>query len=161
MDQQVTLPAHMVDDYLIRRQIGLFADAAMAGDSAAFAATFTEDGECIFEPPANVHKTGRAEIAALLDTLRQGQDFFVQYAQPGVITIDGDTATVRTLCYEMARGPGEHFYRNHGMFFDRLVRSDGGWLFASRRYTYVWLDSSPFTGNAFQQLDIIARHAGA
>lgn len=161
MTDSVRLQGNVLDELLIRRQASIFADAAMAADSEAFAATFIEEGVCIFDPPANVHKVGRQEIAELLHTLRQGQDFFVQYAQPGRIQIDDDTATMRTACYEIARGPGDHFYRNHGMFFDQLVRRDGDWLFASRRYSYLLLDTSPFDGTPFQQLDLIARNGAA
>ena len=152
MSDSLTLPLSIVDELAIRRQIARFADAAMSDDRVAFGQLFTDDGVFEIGAPANRRAEGRAAICELLGRLREGQDFFVQYAQPGHIEIEGDRATARTLCYEMARGPADHYYRNHGMFFDRLVRSGGRWLFASRRYRYFWLDVSPFTGDAFPQL---------
>ena len=85
----------------------------------------------------------------MLRRLRTGKDFFVQFALPGVIEIDGDQATTRTLCHEAARGSGPAYYRNHCVAFDRLRRSGDGWVFSSRSFQYLWLDTSPFAGNAF------------
>ena len=160
MPDDVTLSQTLVDDLVIRRQIARFADAAMSDDRVAFADLFTKDGRLEIGAPADRRARGRAAIADLLGRLREGQDFFVQYAQPGLIDIQGDHATARTLCHEVARGPADRFYRNHGMFFDRLVRSGDTWLFASRRYRYFWLDSSPFGGDAFMQLKAFAEAPG-
>jgi hypothetical protein len=88
--------------------------------------------------------------------LRTGRDFFVQFALPGVIDIDGDEATTRTLCHEAARGPGKTYYRNHCIASDRLRRAGDGWVFASRSFQYLWLDTSPFTGDAFPLLPTVA-----
>jgi len=48
-----------------------------------------------------------------------------------------------------ARGPGEAYYRNHCVAFDRLRRLKDNWVFATRSFQYLWLDTSPFSGNAF------------
>ena len=70
-------------------------------------------------------------------------------ALPGVIRLDGDTATVRCVLHEAARGAGGVYHRNYGFFNDRLRRSGDGWVFTHRAYQYLWLDTSPFAGDVF------------
>ena len=96
------------------------------------------------------------DIVAMLRRVRAGRDFFVQFALPGVIEINGDEATTRTFCHEAARGPGKTYYRNHCIAFDRLRRAGDGWVFASRSFQYLWLDTSPFTGDAFPLFSTVA-----
>lgn len=67
----------------------------------------------------------------------------------GAIEIDGDEAIARCLCHEAARGPGESYYRNNGVWSDRLRRSGNTWMFTSRSYRYLWVDFSPFPGEIF------------
>ena len=68
---------------------------------------------------------------------------------PGSIEINGDDATVRCLCYEAGRGPGQ-YYRNTGIDTVRLWRSGNDWVFTSRSCQYLWLDLAPFSGDIFQ-----------
>ena len=73
----------------------------------------------------------------------------IQFALPGVIEIDADEATTRTFSHESARGPGDKYYRNHCMGFDRLRSSDDGWKFTNRSFQYLWLATAPFSGGGF------------
>ncbi|SNY24285.1 hypothetical protein [Paractinoplanes atraurantiacus] len=59
----------------------------------------------------------------------------------------GDTATTRSMCHEAARGPGESYYRNNGVWTDTFRRTRDGWVFTNRTFQYLWLDFSPFTGD--------------
>lgn len=68
----------------------------------------------------------------------------------GPIDIDGDEATTSCIVHEAARGAGESYYRNHCVVYDRLIRSGTGWVFTNRAFRYLWLDTSPFTGDSFQ-----------
>lgn len=49
--------------------------------------------------------------------------------------------------HEAARGPGETYYRNHCISTDRLRRDGTRWLFTGRTFHYVWLDTTPPTGD--------------
>ena len=139
-----------LDEASIRNTIARFADAATRADYALFETVWAEDGEFVIgAEPHDHHATGRAQCIALVRKLRTERDFFVQFAIPGVIEIDRDTATTRTLVHEAARGPGDSFYRNHSIAFDRLQRSGDEWVFARRSFQYLWLDTSPFSGDAF------------
>ncbi len=140
----------VLDEASIRNTVARFADSATRADYDSFRATWAEDGEFVIgEAPHGQRATGVVEIVALLRRLRVGKTFFVQFALPGVIEIDGDMAATRTLCHEAARGPGETYYRNHCVAFDRLRRSGDDWVFASRSFQYLWLDTSPYTGTGF------------
>jgi hypothetical protein len=145
-DQQALLQQFM-DEASIRNTIARFADAATRADAAMFHSVWAADGEFIIG--AETHSTGADENVALLRKLRAGKEFFVQFALPGVIEIDGDEATTRTFVHESARGPGEKYYRNHCIAFDRLQRSGDRWVFKSRSFQYLWLDTGPFAGNGF------------
>jgi SnoaL-like domain len=87
---------------------------------------------------------------SLFRKLRDERDYFVQFAVQGSVEINGDEATARCVCHEAARGPGESYYRNNGVWTDRLRRSDNGWVFTSRTYQCLWLDLSPFPGTSSQ-----------
>ena len=139
-----------MDEAAIRNTIARFADSATRSDYEMFRSVWTNDAEFIIgEAPHGQSAAGADDIVAMLRRLRAGKEFFVQFAVPGVIEIDGDEATTRTFCQEAARGPGETYYRNHCVAFDRLRRSGDGWLFTSRSFQYLWLDTSPFAGTGF------------
>ena len=139
-----------MDEAAIRNTVARFADSATRADYDGFRSAWADEGEFIIgKQPHGQSATGAENIVAMLRRLRAGKDFFVQFAVPGVIAIDGDVATTRTLCHEAARGPGESYYRNHCVAFDRLRREGQGWVFTSRSFQYLWLDTSPYTGTAF------------
>ncbi|WP_428393501.1 nuclear transport factor 2 family protein [Lichenicoccus sp.] len=139
-----------MDEASIRNTIARFADSATRNDHEMFRTVWDDEGEFVIgQAPHGQRAAGVEDIVAMLGRLREGKDFFVQFAIPGVINIDGDEATTRTLCHEAARGSGPSYYRNHCVAFDRLRRSDDGWVFTNRSFQYLWLDTSPFTGDAF------------
>ena len=139
-----------MDEASIRNVIARFADSATRGDYDAFRTTWASDAEFIIgKDPHMQSAVGVEDAVAMLRRLRTGQDFFVMFALPGVIEINGDDATTRTFCHESARGPGEQYYRNHCVAFDRLRRSGDDWVFTSRSFQYLWLDTSQFSGNGF------------
>lgn len=49
-----------------------------------------------------------------------------------VVTVDGDTATARTICFNPMVVDGKHVFFVGLWYQDRLVRGDGGWRFAER-----------------------------
>ena len=147
-DNQAAL-ARLLDEASIRNATARFADAAMRGDYDAFRDVWADDAEWTIGKPAGVRAVGVDDIVATLRHLRAGKGFFVQFAAQGVIEIDGDDATARCICHEAARGPGATYYRNHCVAFDRLRRSGNGWVFTARAFEYLWLDASPFPGEAF------------
>jgi ketosteroid isomerase-like protein len=145
--------ARLLDEAAIRDAIARFADAATSGDSDGFRTLWADDAEWVIGStegqPFESHSKGIDEIVSHFRYLRDDKEYFIQFAVPGSIEINGDDATIRCLCYEAGRGPGE-YYRNTGIDTVRLRRSDNDWVFTSRSYRYLWLDFSPFSGDIFQ-----------
>lgn len=150
MPDRQALLNKFIDEASIRNVIARFADSATRGDYDMFRSVWAADGEFVIgKAPRMQSATGVNDVVAMLRRLRTGLDFFVMFALPGVIEIDGDEATTRTFCHESARGPDEKYYRNHCVAFDRLRRSGDDWVFTSRSFQYLWLDVSPFSGDGF------------
>lgn len=150
MPNEQSLMRRFMDEASIRNTIARFADSATRADYDRFRSVWASEGEFIIgQSPHGQSAAGADDIVAMLRRLRTGKDFFVQFALPGEIDIDGDEATTRCLCHEAARGPGETYYRNHCVAFDRLRREGDGWVFTSRSFQYLWLDTSPYSGMGF------------
>ncbi|MFI1995882.1 nuclear transport factor 2 family protein [Actinoplanes sp. NPDC020271] len=143
--------ARLIDEAAVRDTIRRFADAAVHGDYDAFRAVWAEDARWVIGgtdgQPFERRAEGVEQIVALYRTLREERDYFIQFVMPGAVDIDGDTATTRSMCHEAARGPGENYYRNNGVWTDTFRRTENGWVFTNRTYEYLWLDFSPFTGD--------------
>lgn len=139
----------LLDEATIRSLTARFADAAMRADYDKFRSVWDDDATWTIGAPPKVQARGADDIVALLRRLRAEKEFFVQFAVQGVIEIDGDTATTSCVCHEAARGPGAVYYRNHCIAIDHLKRSGDSWVFTSRTFQYLWLDTSPFSGDSF------------
>lgn len=150
-DHQASLD-RLLDEASIRSTIARFTDTSTRADYEGFRTLWADDAEVVIGKPFEVSMTGVDDIVSWLRQLWTGKEFFVQFALPGAIEIDGDDATARCICNEAARGPGETYYRNHGVFSDHLRRWNDGWVFTNRTYQYLWLDTSPFTGDTFPLL---------
>ena len=139
--------SRLVDEAGIRDATARFADTATRGDFDGFRRLWADDAVWTIAKPFEARVEA---IVQMLHGLWDQKDFFVQFAVQGPVVIDGDETATSCICHEAVRGPGETYLRNHGIFFDRLRRSDRGWVFTGRSYEYLWLDTSPFTGEAFR-----------
>lgn len=140
---------YLLDEAAIRDAIVRFADTATLADIDGFRALWADDGEWHIGTPFEQHAQGVGDIVSMCQNLWKGNDYFVQFAVPGPIQVNGDEATARSMCHEAARGPNGRFYRNNGVWHDRLRRTGKGWVFTNRTYQYLWLDLAPFTGDTF------------
>jgi ketosteroid isomerase-like protein len=126
---------------------GEFTDAVMTRDYDRLASLFTEDG-VIRIPDAGAETVGRTEIRAGVERLQGMWEFFVQTTHPGVIRLDGDTASGRTYLSELGRLRDSGSHLNYGIYHDRYRRTPDGWRFAERVYEPRYVDTSPLTGSA-------------
>lgn len=136
------------DEAAIRDLAARFADAETRGDHETIKSLFKPDGILTIGEPNAVTCRGIDEIDALLHQLRDVKDFFVEFVHSGLIQIDGNTASARWLIREVGLGPGKSYYNTFGFFIDELEKVDGKWLFKSREFPYLYLDTDPFTGKA-------------
>jgi ketosteroid isomerase-like protein len=146
----------LLDEAAIRDTTARFADILMRADYEGFHTLWADDAEWVIGgtegQPFERRAKGVDDIVSLFRDLWKGNDSFIHFALQGMIEINGDNATAQCLCHESARGPEERYYRTHGIWSDRLRRSDNGWVFTSRAYRYLWLDMSPFSGDTFSFL---------
>jgi ketosteroid isomerase-like protein len=124
-----------------------FTDAVMMRDGDRLASLFTRDGALLMPNiPAEFHS--REEIRAGRERLQARWDFFVQNTHPGIIQLDGDTATGRAYIQELARTLDGWSGQNYAVYHDRYRRTPEGWRFAERVYEVRYEDTTPLTGSA-------------
>ncbi len=141
------------DEAAIKELAARFADAATRNDIETIKTLFTEDAVFSIKEPNSAAAHGPASIGELIQKLESGKAFFVQFAHSGLVKVDGDKASARWLIREVALGAtqdggGKSYYNNFGYFNDDVKKIDGKWLFKSRTYQYIYLDTDPFTGKA-------------
>jgi ketosteroid isomerase-like protein len=126
---------------------GEFTDSAMMRDRARMASLFTPDG-ALRMPNVPVELIGREQIRAGGERLQDLWDFFVQTTHPGVVEIDGDTASGRAYIQEVMRLRDGSSHLNFAIYHDRYQRTADGWKFTERVYEVRYLDNSPLAGSA-------------
>jgi ketosteroid isomerase-like protein len=126
---------------------GEFTDAVMMNDHDRLAALFTHDG-ALRIPDANIELGGRAEIRALGEQRQALADYFVQTIHPGMIRLDGDTASGRAYISELVHLGDGNSHLNYAVYHDRYQRTSDGWKFTERVYEIRYLDTSPLAGSA-------------
>jgi ketosteroid isomerase-like protein len=126
---------------------GEFTDAVMMNDHDRLASLFTPDG-ALRIPDANIELGGRAEIRALGERRQALADYFVQTIHPGMIRLDGDTASGRAYIQELIHSRDGNSHLNYAIYHDRYQRTPDGWKFTERVYEIRYLDTSPLAGSA-------------
>jgi ketosteroid isomerase-like protein len=128
---------------------GEFSDAAMMCDYDRVASLFTPDG-ALRMPNVPVELVGREQIRAWRERREALVKYFVQTAHPGMIQLDGDTASGRAYLHELIglRDGGSH--QNFAIYHDRYQRTGDGWKFTERVYEVRYVDSTPLSGSAPQ-----------
>ncbi|MFG2845675.1 LUD domain-containing protein [Kitasatospora sp. NPDC048296] len=124
-----------------------FTDAVMMRDRARLSKLFTPDG-VLRMPDIPVEFIGIEQIRVGGEKLQEQWDFFVQNTHPGVIEINGDTASGRAYMHETVRLKNGFQGINYAIYHDRYRRTAEGWRFAERVYEIRYLDTSPLTGSA-------------
>jgi ketosteroid isomerase-like protein len=126
---------------------GEFTDAAMMLDYDRVASLFTPDG-VLRMPVISVEMVGREEIRVRGPQVRALAEYLVQNTHPGMITLDGDTATGRAYIHELARGRDGSSHLSYAIYHDRYQRTEAGWKFSERVYEVRYYDTSPLMGSA-------------
>ena len=123
-----------------------FTDAAMTRDYDRAAVLFTPDA-VVRMPHINVELTGLEQIRAWGDRVPELVEFLVQNTHPGVIQIDGDTASGRAYMHEVIRMRDGRSELNYAIYHDRYQRTGDGWKFTERVYEIRYIDHSPLAGS--------------
>jgi ketosteroid isomerase-like protein len=134
------------DELAIRNLAERFSDAANRKDGEAFQALWAPDGQWIIGPPINVEFKGKENMGPSVTHMLGLWDFFVQLSGPGVVVLDGDSATARFYVNEIARGKDGKGNYNLSMYDDELVKTDGVWYFKTRTYKTIYQDAPFYKG---------------
>lgn len=141
----------IADELSIRDLVARFANACNPPNHEGFANLWNLDPDdkpvWTLSEPFAMTATGTDEIVAMLDKLLGPRDFFVQFVHSGVVEIDGSRATGRWIMHEVAKGPGDTYYKNFAIYEDRYSKKGDKWYFSRRDYKYMFLDSGPFGGD--------------
>lgn len=125
---------------------GEYTDAAMTHDFDRFAALFTDDG-ALRIPDGGIELEGRDAIRREIERMQGKWEFFVQTTHPGVVRIDGGTATGRAYLAELGRLRDGRSACNYAIYHDSYQRTVHGWRFTERRYEIRYLDTTPLAGS--------------
>ncbi|HET9972335.1 MAG TPA: nuclear transport factor 2 family protein [Streptosporangiaceae bacterium] len=126
---------------------GEFTDAAMMRDYGRLTALFTPDG-ALRILGTDVDLADRDQIRAWGERVPEFVEYLVQNTHPGVIRLDGDTASGRAYMSELIRLRDGSSHLNYAIYHDRYRRTDDGWKFTERVYEIRYLDTTPLTGSA-------------
>jgi ketosteroid isomerase-like protein len=125
---------------------GEFTDAVMMRDYDRVSELFTRDG-VLRMPNVPVELTGWEELRAWGERVPQFVEFLVQTAHPGIIRLDGDTATGRAYISELIRLRDGTSELNYAIYHDRYRRTPDGWRFTERVYETRYVDHTPLSGS--------------
>ena len=125
---------------------GEFTDGVMMHDYDRVASLFTPDG-ALRMPNVPVELEGQEQIRAWGQRVPGFVDFLVQTTHPGVIQLDGDTASGRAYMQELIRTRDGHSEVNYAIYHDHYQRTADGWKFTERVYEIRYLDTTPLAGS--------------
>ena len=125
---------------------GEYTDAVMMRDYGRVASLFTPDG-ALRMPNVPVELAGWEEIRAWGERVPAFVDYLVQTTHPGMIRLDGDTASGRAYLQELIRLRDGSSHQNYAIYHDRYQRTGDGWRFAERVYEIRYLDTTPLAGS--------------
>ena len=135
------------DHAALMRLVFDYADAVVARDAEAWAATWAPDAVWTLGPERVF--TGRDAIAS------QWRDSIERVAHVNQLylsndyAVDGDTAVGRVQLVELVRMPDGSASTLAGHYDDSFVRIDGRWQFASRSLTIRYRGAPDLSGTFF------------
>ncbi|MEV7801876.1 nuclear transport factor 2 family protein [Microbispora sp. NPDC088329] len=136
----------VVDRFEIEALRAELTDAVTMRDHDRATSLFTPEA-AVRWPHIGRQFVGRDEIRAGIEWGQGLWEFFVQHVHPGVIRLDGDTATGRAYIQEFGRMRDGGSHLNYALYHDRYQRTPDGWKFSERVYEVRYLDSTPLTGS--------------
>jgi len=128
-----------------------FTDTVNRRDWPALQALFCEDGVWdVGGPDAGAYASyfeGAAAVAAGIESLVSTFEFLVQTNHAPVIEISGRRAAARSTIHEFMRPAGGGGITVLGSYADEIVQEgDDRWRFKKRSFRFVYVDTTPLTG---------------
>lgn len=123
----------------------VYADGVMQRDAEIWGNTFTEDGAWYLGTPEPVQ--GREQLKAFWTQVMSGYPQVLHWVQPGLITVDGETATARFYVQENINPAEGDAFRVAGVYNDELRKENGAWKFAVRRFSAMYRGPLDMSGD--------------
>jgi ketosteroid isomerase-like protein len=122
----------MIDELAIQQVINRYSEAASRADWEHVLSTYAPEG--VWEIPVLAAKfAGHEAIRQGLITISAPFDYIVQLNAPGVIKLEGDRATARSVMRECGKYSGKDEALEVLLIYDdSLVRTPDGWKFTRR-----------------------------
>jgi ketosteroid isomerase-like protein len=136
--------AEIADRVEIEALRGEFSDAVMMNDHERLASLFTPDGAVRI--PEVGDAVGQEQIRALGERRQVIADYFIQTTHPGVIRLEGESATGRAYLSEVIHLRDGRSFLNYFVYHDRYQRTPDGWKFTERVAEFRYVDPSPLAG---------------
>ena len=137
----------MNNDYLeIQHLAQVYADGVMQRDAQLWGSTWASDGEWHLMPGMDPVK-GRENLKAFWSGVMEGYPNVLHWVQPGLIEVDGDTATARFYVQENIKPAEGDSFRVAGVYNDELIKEDGAWKFAVRRFSSMYRGPVDMSGD--------------
>lgn len=129
------------DRLAIRELVDSYGDAVSRHDVTAWGANWTEDSVWTLNLPGLDRVVGRADIVALWVKAMAEYEFVYMVANPGEIHVSGERATGRFYTSELTHLKSGEEQRILGRYEDEYVKLSGRWLFKSRNYKMLHLQT--------------------
>ena len=126
------------DRLAIRERIDTYCDAVFRKNADDWIACWAEEG--VWRLPGS-EVSGRDAIKAAWIGAMSRYALAGFFASAGHIKVDGDTAQVRAYTQEFLQGTDGSYIKIIGAYDDTLVKRGGAWLFTSRTYTVLRMDT--------------------
>ena len=123
-----------------------YADGVMQRNADIWGDTFTADGEWHLNPAMDPVK-GRDNLKTFWTQVMAGYPHVLHWVQPGIIEISGDTATARFYVQENIKDAEGNSFRVAGVYNDQLVKENGAWRFAVRRFDTMYRGPVDMSGD--------------
>jgi len=124
------------DHYQVHDLVARYSDAVTRRDEAVFAATWALDAR--WQLPGMPMTQGRDSIVALWNSVMARFPFVLQRMNNGTVTIDGDTGAGRWYLSEHITAEDGSLMINIGVYQDRYLRADAGWVFSERHFSMLF-----------------------
>lgn len=135
------------DRWALSDLVARFDDAVNRRDVAEFAALWAEDAVWEIGNPLRLRVAGREAIVELWSRQLGKVEWLFRGSFAGVLQVESeDQAGGRWPCIETGAWTDGRGYDNRSYYDDTYVKSAGRWLFARRRYVYLWLSEATVGG---------------
>ncbi len=135
----------MSDIQEIQTLAQVYADGVMQRDAEIWGSTFTEDG--VWQLPGMDGVQGRETLKGFWTQVMSGYPHVLHWVQPGIINVDGDTATARFYVQENIKDAEGNSFRVAGVYNDELRKEDGAWRFAVRKFDSMYRGPVDMSGD--------------